>query len=95
MVTKIKNLFDGNKMSAMINARDLYNGLTCSSTEEIEDFLADIDKCRERLSRTTSKIGDVEAVLKVMRSLPEDWKGFTSSLRAREDIVSQWDLFSY
>ena len=94
MVEKIKTLFEGNKTSAMINARDQYTDLYCSGTADNEDFLADIEKCRERLSKTTSKIGDVEAVLKVMRSLPDDWKGFTSSLRAREDIVSKWDLFA-
>ena len=95
MVNKIRGLFEGNKISAMINIRDQYNDLTCSTTDDVEDFLSNIERCRERLSKTTSKIDDVDAVLKVMRSLPDDWKGFTSSLRAREDIISQWDLFSY
>ncbi len=67
MIEKVKTIYAGNITSAMINARDEFNDLTCSSTEGVENFLSKIDQCRERLKETDSKISDIEAALKTSK----------------------------
>lgn len=72
-----RNCGHANECLAMINARDEFNDLSCHSTEDVKTFLSKIDKCRERLKDTDSKVSDIEASLKAMRSLPSEWGSFT------------------
>lgn len=95
MLDKVAQIYQGNTLTTMINARDEFDYLTCQNDEGVEDFLSKIERCRERLAKTTSPISNIEAALKVMRSLPTDWAGFMSSLRAREHLVAYWDAFSH
>ena len=95
MMKFIKEEYERNAVSSMIKARNEFHQLKCDNLENVENLLSAVDNYVQRLKGTSAEIGTVEAIIKVMNTLPEDWNSFTQTLRAQPNTLESWGNFSY
>lgn len=92
---RVLEIYQSNKMTATINTREKFKNASCHEDKGVEDFIALIENCMEKLKGCDSPIGTIEATLKVTSALTwGEWKSFTSSLRAQQDLMNNWNVFS-
>jgi hypothetical protein len=86
----IHNLYEQENDEEMSNLRELLQDLTCKKGDNVLEHLAELERIQRRLKKSAAPVTDAELVIRLAKSMPKDWSGFFSSMRASGMDMKIW-----
>ena len=90
----IKEINSTASIHGMIRTRAAFTTSYCAESDDVTEYLGKLEGYQRKLKGTQAEIGSTELIVKIMATLPQSWKAFTDSLRARPHIFEDYDAFA-
>ena len=102
MMEAIHNIAEANYMNVAIRARTSFANAKMYEGEDLLEHLGKLERYRRVLTKKNtneagtvvlSEVTDLEMIIRVMDSLPENWRSYLSGLRAQPQVMENYERF--